>query len=232
MDKVREFLRSKLEERGLKMAAVSRDLGRNPTYIQQFLTKGSPRDLPENDRRKLAKILDVPEAALREPQEDQTGTNIVPFDQPSKVTNRSPEFVIAPYAPSGGRDLPVLGAAQGGTKGLFMSNGDVFDMVERPGNLAGVRSAYAVYMVGDSMEPRYYAGWLLGINPNKPFRRGHAVVVQIVSPDGSIEYLVKEFVRQTEETLTLRQLNPEAELHFPRNAVRAVHRVTGSTEDD
>src|SRR5690606_21801676 len=122
---------------------------------------------------KLADALGVSLLWLRDgagAKEKSEQSKVVPL-QPEKnlgkkSKSRSPEFAIAPYAPSGDRDLPVLGAAQGGTKGLFMSNGDVFDMVERPGNLVGVRSAYAVYMVGDSMEPRYYAGWLLGINPN------------------------------------------------------------------
>ena len=46
-----------------------------------------------------------------------------------------------------------------------------------PANLGGVRAAYAIYMVGDSMEPRYEQGWLLHVNPFKPPTRGRDVVV-------------------------------------------------------
>lgn len=233
MDKVREFLRTSLEKRGLKMAAVSRDLGKNPTYIQQFLTKGSPRDLPEEVRRMLAEILDVSEAALRQPQERAIRANVVPFDRPARDTNRSHKIIRAPYSEPGARDLPVRGAAKGGPGGVFVDNGQIFDYVPRPGDLIGVEDAYAVYMVGESMEPRLYAGFTLNVNPNKPPRKGHVVVVQLQAAESAErEYIVKMFVKRDADTLVLRQLNPDKELRYPAAQVRAVHRVTGLTEGD
>lgn len=49
---------------GLK--EVSALLGRNPSYLQQYIVKGSPRHLPEAVRLQLAELLGVPEADLRE----------------------------------------------------------------------------------------------------------------------------------------------------------------------
>ncbi len=40
-------------------------LGRNGTYLQQFITKGSPRKLEEEDRRKLAQFFGVGEVGAR-----------------------------------------------------------------------------------------------------------------------------------------------------------------------
>src|SRR3954468_21636596 len=53
---------------GLTMADVSRQLGRNPTYLQQFISKGVPKELDENDRRLLATILKVPQDRLGRPR--------------------------------------------------------------------------------------------------------------------------------------------------------------------
>ena len=51
-------------ERGESLAGLSRLLGRNDAYIQQYLRKGTPRRLPERDRRTLARYFAVPESML------------------------------------------------------------------------------------------------------------------------------------------------------------------------
>ena len=48
------------EEMGVSLSALSTLIGRNSTYLQQFIRKGSPRKLEEGDRRKLAEFLGVP----------------------------------------------------------------------------------------------------------------------------------------------------------------------------
>jgi phage repressor protein C with HTH and peptisase S24 domain len=61
-------------ERGETLAALSRLLGRNPAYLQQYLERGSPRMLREEDREKLARYLGVPEARLGGPVAVETVT--------------------------------------------------------------------------------------------------------------------------------------------------------------
>lgn len=53
--------------RGVSLAALSAMLGRNAAYLQQFVRKGSPRKLEENDRRTLATFFGVDEAELGAP---------------------------------------------------------------------------------------------------------------------------------------------------------------------
>ena len=55
------------EERGVSLAALSALIGRNSTYLQQFVRKGSPRKLEERDRRTLAEFLGVAEEELGAP---------------------------------------------------------------------------------------------------------------------------------------------------------------------
>lgn len=51
-------------EQGASYAALSRLIGRNVTYLQQFVTRGSPRALSERDRRLLARYFGVAESVL------------------------------------------------------------------------------------------------------------------------------------------------------------------------
>lgn len=49
-------------------AALSRLLGRNDAYLQQFVTRGSPRELAERDRGLLARYFGVAETVLGGPE--------------------------------------------------------------------------------------------------------------------------------------------------------------------
>src|SRR5436190_17534497 len=65
----REKLSELARERGNSLAALSRMLGRNSTYLQQYITKGSPRKLEEIDRRRLAQFFGIAESELGQPEE-------------------------------------------------------------------------------------------------------------------------------------------------------------------
>jgi phage repressor protein C with HTH and peptisase S24 domain len=61
---VRETLAALIAARGDHYGALSRLLGRNPAYIQQFIKRGTPRKLDEADRRTLAVYFGVDESVL------------------------------------------------------------------------------------------------------------------------------------------------------------------------
>jgi phage repressor protein C with HTH and peptisase S24 domain len=67
MDKTRINLEALMKERGDDCAALSRLLGRNAAYVQQFLKRGTPRKLDEDDRRTLAQYFGVDEIELGGP---------------------------------------------------------------------------------------------------------------------------------------------------------------------
>ncbi len=60
----RKRLADLAEAQGVSLASLSRLVGRNGTYLQQFITKGSPRKLAEDDRRILAEFFGVAESEL------------------------------------------------------------------------------------------------------------------------------------------------------------------------
>jgi hypothetical protein len=67
MENVREELDRLIQQRHYGYAAISRMLGRNASYIQQFIKRGSPRKLDDEDRRRLAAFFGVDEQTLGGP---------------------------------------------------------------------------------------------------------------------------------------------------------------------
>ena len=122
--------------------------------------------------------------------------------------------------------IPLFGQAVGGVDGEFVMNGDRLDDVFAPPSLSAVQGAYAVHVAGESMEPRYFDGEIVFVNPMKRPRRGDFVVAQIKADEHEpVLAYVKRFVRWNAAELVLAQYNPEKELIFTANKVISVHLV-------
>lgn len=216
-DPVRQVIRTKLAERHLNMSAVSKMLGKNHAYLHQFLDRLIPAQLPELVRGRLAEILQVPESMLRGE----------PAPRGSKGP-RGPTYV-PPFFPD---KLPVYGAGQGGSEGFFPWNGEIVDYVSRPPRLAGITQAYAVYVVGSSMEPRYYAGEIVHIHPGSPVMTGAFVLVQLRPEDegDTPRAFIKRLVRRTATKVTFEQFNPPREIDIKASEIHSIHRIVGSAE--
>ena len=63
----RATLERLIRDRGEDYAGLSRLIGRNAAYIQQYIKRGSPRRLAEDDRRQLAAYFGIDEAMLGGP---------------------------------------------------------------------------------------------------------------------------------------------------------------------
>lgn len=127
--------------------------------------------------------------------------------------------------------VPAYGQAMGGDDGFFVLNGNKIADVLAPPSVSGVRDAYAVYVAGDSMEPRYEAGEVVFVNPNLPVRRGDYVVVQVqVDGEDVPRGYIKRFLRMSDDGLVLQQFNPAKDIRFNKAAVVSVHRVVASAE--
>lgn len=64
MDDARRALDELIQKRGCTYSEVSRLLGRNAAYIQQYIRRGSPRQLDEQARAVLARFFGVNEKVL------------------------------------------------------------------------------------------------------------------------------------------------------------------------
>ena len=64
-------------ERGEDFASLSRMLGRNAAYIQQFISRGVPKKLREEDRRKLARYFSVSESLFGGPPDEPGADRLI-----------------------------------------------------------------------------------------------------------------------------------------------------------
>ena len=63
-DEIRLKIKNLLLKKGISLASASVGIGKNVAYLQQYIVKGAPVRLPEEQRKKLSIILDVPEQEL------------------------------------------------------------------------------------------------------------------------------------------------------------------------
>lgn len=145
-------------------------------------------------------------------------------------TRPNPNATVGPRQPvvTTNKMLPVLGMAVGGEDGRYIFNGSIIDYVVCPPSLENVAGAYAVYIDGESMYPRFKAGETVWVHPGKPARRGDDVIVQIKpsDDDGSPPWgYVKEFVGRQGNKLVLRQYNPAIEIQFDIDEVLTTHPI-------
>jgi phage repressor protein C with HTH and peptisase S24 domain len=127
--------------------------------------------------------------------------------------------------------LKVLGMAECGADGWSLWNGDVIDLIERPASLVGVPNAYAVYVVGASMEPRYHPGEVVHIHPGRPVDVGAYVLVQRRGKQGEAPLaVIKRLAKRTASKITLEQFNPPRVFDIKAGDIVSIHRVVGSGE--
>lgn len=123
-----------IAERGEDYAGLSRLIGRNAAYIQQFIKRGTPRALAEEDRRLLARYFDVPETLL---------------GGPSAESERVGDHVAVPLLAVGASAGP--GALPGDERARAHI---AFDRAWLRGMIAGdVAQASIIRVEGDSMAP-------------------------------------------------------------------------------
>lgn len=160
---VRRTLDELIRKRGENYGSVSRLLGRNAAYMQQFIKRGVPRKLDEFDRRRLAVHFGVDEAVLG-------GAPAAPADHgeppvaPSLVTLPSigasgdgplafDEQWLRELSPS--TDLAVL-RVQGDAMSPTLADGDHV-IVDRTDGVARLRDGIYVLEVGGFFSARRIA---------------------------------------------------------------------------
>jgi phage repressor protein C with HTH and peptisase S24 domain len=214
------FFQEALERVGATQADLARHLRLAPSAVSRMLS--GERQMKLLEAVQIAVFLGVNEEEVLRHAGAPAASRAQPMRRgrpPSDLAGRRTEY--------GGDLMPIRSAARGGVdQEMFLEDGPI-GYTPRPANLSNVREAYALYMVGDSMEPRYEAGWLLHVNPFKPPVRGRDVVVYKTNQ----AVLIKQFVGWEGDALALRQLNPPQPLRIPRAEVRECHLVVGSDQE-
>jgi phage repressor protein C with HTH and peptisase S24 domain len=230
MDKRSERLRWAREQAGFIKAAdaVERFGWAASTYYGH---ENGDRAFKEDAAKKYAAAFGVPWLWLIGHTDDRT---------PAQPAVASDKPAVPASNVTGGREpvefdgrflLPVRGRAVGGIDGLMIMDAEPSDLVLCPPKLIGVADAYAVYVSGDSMEPRYFADEVVYVHPRRPVSRNCFVVVELHTDEQNTSHAyVKQYVAQSATHLIVRQLNPPKEIEFARNLVKNCHRIVGSGE--
>lgn len=156
-DDPRAVLERLVAEKGEDYSRLSRLLGRNPAYIQQFIRRGSPRQLAEQDRATLAAYLRVDEALLGGPVRSVS----------AKAAKGSPDgFLLVPRLDVGASAGPGALAEEDRAEAMF-----AFDprwlrrLSPRPQQLA------IIAVEGDSMAPTLNDGDEIMVDPGDAAER-------------------------------------------------------------
>lgn len=193
-----------VRERGSTLATLSRLLGRNPAYLQQYVARGSPRHLDEPDLRKIAEFLGV--------AEDRIATRPI---------SRAPVGV-------GGAEwreiprLPLDASAGPGAVGTEEAPYDTIRFTRRWLREMGLEGAdlSAIRVEGDSMEPELRSGDEIFVDRNK--RAGEGIFVVRIGD----ALHVKQVRASAPGTIVLVSSNPAyAPLELPREEVEVIGRV-------
>lgn len=216
-------LKTLREKMGLTQSALGELAGTSQPQIKRL--EDGDRKLTKEWAQRLAPHLDTtPEALLfgiaHEPSVEISARNY--------GAGSTPPF---PYRDTMPNDLPVMGTAAGShDRGAFKLGSDIIDYVRRPAPLAGTKDSYALYVEGSSMEPQYFPGDLIFINPNRPAKLGDMVVVQWYESEDGVEASIGVLVKRSETSIVLRKRNPAADITLPRNGNTVIHRVLTNNE--
>jgi SOS-response transcriptional repressor LexA len=222
ISQVARRLKALREQSGLSMRAVADALGWTLTRYQHYEDRYKRAYLPVELARDLAELFG------RHGVEPRQVLELAGFHSagaPKPTSPGWPRFGDAPPA-AASRDLPVMGAVKGGSEGFYFNEGEPKEFVSRPSGLDVVANAFALYVDGDSMEPRYFAGEILYVNPNRPITRSCFVAVELQDGQG----LIKQFVKRSDDIVLLRQFNPAKDLRLATRDVKRMYRITGSSE--
>ena len=207
------------ERAGLPMREVAEKLGWTLTRYQHYEDRYRRTYLPTELAFLLADIF----AVRGIPKADVLILAGIGRRDPASAPPQPP-VIVTPSIPV--RDLPVMGTVEGGSGNVYFNEGEAKEYIIRPPSLTGVSNAFALYVHGESMEPRYYAGEVLYVNPNRPLTKGCFVAVETTDKMS----LIKQFVRRSDDLLVLTQFNPPKEIRIPVAQVKHIYRITGSGE--
>lgn len=208
-----------LRTKGLSARRASLQAGLGETFVRDLL-QGRVRSPTAENLAALANVLELAASEL-------WPSAASPPSQPLPESNA----VFVPDAPPlgprpvGPIDVPVYGVAEGGQDGAFVINraDGPIDYVARPMSLLRAQNIFAVRIQGNSMAPLWENGDLVYCHPGRGYGPDDFVIVQLeAGPGEPPRALFKQFLRQDNGTLVLRQLNPDTAMTVERARVKNI----------
>jgi phage repressor protein C with HTH and peptisase S24 domain len=227
-----EWIAARLRELGRSQKDLAQALGVEPPRITEIL-RGDRRVQP-SEWQPLAVFLELPMAQIAANLgielsgfADARQASAKPAARPPQRGQAAPPGVAAMPA----RDLPIYGAAEGGG-GVMILDSDPIEYGERPANLLGVRGAYGVYILNDSMAPAYEQGDKVHVHPGRPLKPGRDALFIAETADGTRHATVKRLVKAGDKAWKVQQFNPPKAFELPRKTWQRAFRIVGCERAD
>lgn len=209
---------------GMPASEVARRIGMQPHAFRRY-------DRNEADPKpylaeKIAEVLDCEVSDLIDVSADLYNAEIItPPNPPAEAVGYTKP--PAPPQPTRGK-LPLYAYAAGDFGGEEVTSNTPFDHIDRPPFISAEADAYAVRVIGTSMEPRYFAGEIVYALRGIPPRQHDFVVVQFRRGE-EMRAMVKQFVSADNGLVRLRQYNPPEDTKLERAVVVSLDTIKGSS---
>ncbi len=141
--------------------------------------------------------------------------------------------IISDPAPldAGPKDVEMLGVTYGGDDGDFQFNGEVTEYVRRPPGIANVKNVFALYVLSDSMAPRYEPGEVIYCGTREPIPGDYVVIEMHPEIEGQPgKAFIKRLKQRTGKEIIVEQFNPPKLIPFDRYTVKNIWRVIPNKE--
>lgn len=213
------------EARGGNLKALSTAAGLGSTAIRDII-KGRSSNPRGDTLQKLADLFGtgVEDLLHRDLAADGAGGDNPSGHDALDLPQTPPRLPPRDAMP---RDVPVYGTAAAAVTGAMQMIDDIVDYVRRPPGIVGAKDVYGLYVLGDSMEPRYSPGDIVYVHPHRPVRLGDYVVVQTRDYETApVQVYIKRLLQRTANHLDLGWLNPpDTVTQIPIGCVVAMHKV-------
>lgn len=190
-------------------------LKRNQAYIHQYIFKGSPRYLPEAERKIISKLTGLSDEAL--------GTKLTP-DLDEHVSSEQVGRGQRASTASESAMVPMYGVVEGGG-GELVTTWEIIEYADRPPPLKGIKNGYGMFVVGDSMEPAFSRGNRVFVNPNRPPQPGDDVLLFRGPIGQETAGIIKRMVKVTADIWHVEQWNPPKKMDLRRSEWQNCHVV-------
>jgi transcriptional regulator with XRE-family HTH domain len=210
-----EFRRAR-RERLLTQVAVARALGVSQSYVAQ-IEAGRNYPSPALASR-ISELL-----GIGPPSENNRRFSL------GNVAPGLAEETLGFFGRTERVRLPIIGVPVPGDDERIVVEPRPHGSVLAPPQLENVTGAKALYVRGRSMEPRYYPGELVYINPASPPNPGDFVLALVREPQfGAPIGYVRRYLGEDTRHIRLATLNPRRDHAIDRKALVSIAKIVGS----
>jgi phage repressor protein C with HTH and peptisase S24 domain len=211
---VKDRLSSLIEEREVPLAPLAAKIGVSQSTLWNFIY-GDTRNFSKLHR--LVAELNVSlDWVLGNTQAPPPSRDAASEPAPMPMFNghifRYPEPMI-----------PIFGRPFGAFDAVLVHPHEKIGEIECHPAQKSMKSAFAVYVVGEAMVPRYRPGELVYAASMKPPAAGQDCIVELTNGEGYI----REFLAHNGGVVLCKMLNPVQETRWLANDVKALHAVVG-----